>query len=70
VRHALFRGPVGICGLVAALILLVGALPAGAGTDDAQRLGLTGDYYHPRSFWDPLTYQDLNIDTSWATLQA
>ena len=69
-RHALFRRPVGICGLVAALVLLVGVLPAGAGTDDGPTPRANwDDYYHPRWFSDPLTYQDLGIDTSWATLQ-
>ena len=66
-----FRRHIGICGLVAVLVLLVGALPAGAGTSDGPTPRANwDDYYHPRWVSDPLPYQDIYADTSWTTIQA
>jgi Ca2+-binding RTX toxin-like protein len=70
VRRVPFRSHIGICGLVAALVLLLGAFPAGAGTDDGPTPRANwDDYYNPRWFSDPLAYQDIDKDTDWTTIQ-
>jgi serralysin len=70
-EHIRSRGRLGICGLAAALVLLLGALPAGAGTDSSLTPRASwDDYQQPRWFGDPLTYEDLDGNTTWATIQA